>query len=184
MLFQKKAAPYTPHTPTPQLEPSERFHHLIPVIERAVKRALWSCQPSDQEDATQVGLIEVWAKLQEPLCRENTDSWFVTRAVAYARDYARRLVYRYHRRNEAIVTFDDGDVSTPSPVNEPAANDRIAEIEDIVYVTELMDGLSPIQRTIAMRLAAGERKTEIAASLGLSYKAVIYQCDKIAVALA
>jgi len=164
---------------------SERFHHLIPAIERAVKRALYSCQQADQEDALQVGLIEVWRKLQEPETAGNTDSWFIFRAVGYARDYASRLVYRYQRRHEPIVSRDEEPEGAATLPVEPAAPDATATIEDALVLEAMLARLdSPVQREIALRLVRGEKKTEIAAGMGLRYKAVIYQCEKIATALA
>lgn len=163
---------------------SERFHHLIPAIERAVKRALFYCQVADQEDALQVGLIEVWRALQEPTNRHNTNSWFIFRATGYAKAYAQRLVYRYQRRNEPLVIRDETWEGVATLPLEPAAPDEMIAIEDAVCIGEMLDRLSPVQREIALRLAFGEMKTEIADAMGLKYKAVIYQCGKIATALA
>lgn len=167
------------------IDANERFHYLIPAIERAVKRALYACQPADQEDAIQVGLIEVWRALQQPENQGNTNSWFIYRAAGYARDYANRLVYRYQRRNEPIVSRDEmcDGVATLPP--EPTAPDEMSAIEDAVFVGETLARLkSPVQREIALRLVRGEKKTEIAGAMGLRYKAVIYQCEKIASVLA
>lgn len=184
LLFHKKAKAYIP-SDTDSIDPIGRFYHLFPAVERAVKRAVWSCQPSDQEDAVQVGLMEVWTRLQDPVCQRNTDSWFICRAVAYGRDYVQRLVYRYQQRNESMRSFDDDGEAATLPVNEPATDGALNEVDDRAYLDDVTAQLaSPIQRQIAVLLARGEKKTEIAQQTNLSYKQVIRQCKKIAATLA
>lgn len=157
--------------------PDERFTKLMPLCQRAVRRALWHCQQADQEDALQVGLTEVWLKLNDPATAANTDSWFIWRTTMYAKDYATRQVYRYQQQTLFTAKEDD-------PENEAATDGGIASMEESIDATLLLNRLrTPQQHTIARLLMAGWPRTAIATQLQLSYKAVIWQCTKIAAQL-
>lgn len=157
--------------------PDERFTRLMPLCQRAIKRALWHCQQADQDDATQIGLTEVWIKLNDPTTATNTDSWFIWRATMYAKDYATRQVYRYQRRTFFTPKEDD-------PEHEPATDGGITIVEEHTDAALLLSRLpTPQQHTIVHLLMAGWPRTAIAEQLQLSYKAVIWQCTKIAALL-
>ncbi len=165
------------------LDANARFDILRPMCERAIRRALWHCQQADQEDATQVGLTEVWIKLHGETAH-NTDSWFIWRATAYARDYATRQVYRYYHRHGAILSDSAGEDALYELVAVPVSDGGLASAEDATDVGALLDRLhTPTQQTIAHLLIAGWPRTMIAERLHLSYKAVIWQCRQIALLL-
>lgn len=158
--------------------PDSRFETLCPQCERAIRRALWNCQVADQEDATQVGLTEVWLKLNDPAMIGNSDSWFIWRATVYARDYATRHVYRYQRRHESTNIGEDSSY-------EPNHDGGLVRVEENADMTILFDRLqTPVQQHIAQLLIVGLPRTVIAKRLCMSYKAVIWQCKHIALLLA
>jgi DNA-directed RNA polymerase specialized sigma24 family protein len=158
-----------------------RFDALTPACQRAVTQALWRCQLADQEDALQVGLLEVWRKLNTPATAANTDSWFIWRAVAYARSYAQRMVYRYQQRAIALVSDDQAAGMEDFPSRLLAAPDEMASALDRVDVALLIGRLdNPTDRSIVVGLLAGQPKQEIARSLSLSYGAMRNRCERIA----
>ncbi|GEM_PF-2084556 len=153
----------------------ERFEQLVPKCQKAVKKALWHCQQADQEDATQVALIEVWKKLNEPETAGNTDSWFIQRSTLYARDYATRMVYRHQDRHIPYMLHEDenvcsvgGNVATP----EPTTTGQIDQAEELADYQALLGRFTnPIIAHCAWLLSSGWNKSETTRQLGISRKA-------------
>jgi DNA-directed RNA polymerase specialized sigma24 family protein len=142
-----------------------------------------------KDDAVQHVLGTFWRQLEaEPELAANTDSWWLYRAVGYASEWCKCDRRRTHL-NDALEVL-----SPDAPIEAPGAHDRDelaapdtwdiidAELDSSVRLRAFLAGLSDKERTVAIGLAAGCAKKDIATRLGVSAGMVTRHVARLAAA--
>ncbi len=130
-----------------------------------------------KEDAIQEAYAILLRQMgEDPEMAQNTDSWIIYRGWAYAASYCSHIDCTT-RRNE-IISPPDGE-EKHQQIHELVDPFSWAEAEDDLSASAFVQSLQGSLKAVAVGLAAGMLKQDIASMIGVSPTMITKHCHKL-----